>query len=298
MSRPRVVVCTVATACAALLTAACGAGHGRGLPGPSAAAPHTDGTDRADAADGVEPLAVRVLEVLPHDKSAFTQGLELDGDTLYESTGMAGRSSMRSSRLGGKGVRKVALPSPLFGEGITVLGPTLWQLTWRDGVAIERDARTLAERRRVRYSGEGWGLCHQPARGRLVMSDGSAQLVFRDRRTFAKTGEITVTAHDEPVTQLNELECVGDTVYANIWSTDQIMRIDANTGKVTGTIDASGLLTPQEAERADVLNGVAAVPGTDQFLITGKLWPKTFRVVFVPARAQASAAAGSGGPHS
>ncbi|MFD5425541.1 glutaminyl-peptide cyclotransferase [Streptomyces sp. NPDC127084] len=297
MRRPLAGVCTVATACAALMAASCGSGPGRGLPGPAASAPRTGGADRADAAGRVERLTVRVVEVLPHDAKAFTQGLELDGNTLYESTGMAGRSSVRSSRPDGKGARKVALPTPLFGEGLTVLGPTLWQLTWRDGVAIERDARTLAERRRVRYSGEGWGLCHQPARGRLVMSDGSAQLVFRDRRTFAKTGEITVTAHDEPVTQLNELECVGDTVYANIWSSDQIMRIDANTGKVTGTIDASGLLTPREAERADVLNGVAAVPGTDQFLITGKLWPKTFRVVFVPVPARARAV-DDGGRHS
>ncbi|MFD7611911.1 glutaminyl-peptide cyclotransferase [Streptomyces sp. NPDC059828] len=288
-NRPPVLVCATAAVCAALLTASCGPGQGRGLPGPSAPA---HGSDQPGRADRVERLTVRVLEVLPHDKSAFTQGLELDGNTLYESTGMAGRSSVRSGHPDGTNRLRVALPRPLFGEGLTVLGPTLWQLTWRDGVAIERDARTLAERRRVRYSGEGWGLCHQAARGRLVMSDGSARLAFRDPRTFVKTGEITVTSGGEPVPQLNELECVGDTVYANIWSSDQIMRIDANTGKVTGRIDASGLLTPPEASRADVLNGVAAVPGTDEFLITGKLWPKTFRVVLVPAPSQAPAVDG------
>jgi glutaminyl-peptide cyclotransferase len=222
---------------------------------------------------------VKVLATLPHDPSAFTQGLEMAGDTLYESTGLIGQSSVRAGSPGQEPSVRASLPSPLFGEGITVLGPTLWQLTWKDGVAIERDAASLAELRRVSYTGEGWGLCHQP--GRLVMSNGSDRLTFRDPVTFAELGEITVHAGSETFSQLNELECAGDSVYANVWQTDRILRIDPGTGTVIGQIEAAGLLTEDQQRGADVLNGIAAVPGTDEFLITGKLWPVILRVRFV-----------------
>ncbi|WP_033295370.1 glutaminyl-peptide cyclotransferase [Amycolatopsis jejuensis] len=220
---------------------------------------------------GSEQLTVQVIEELPHDASAFTEGLEYSGTTLYESRGLEGQSAITA----GPPERRVAVPAPLFAEGITVLGPKLWQLTWRDGVAIERDSTTLHELRRVRYDGEGWGLCHQPS-GRLVMSNGSSKLTFRNSQTFAETGSV-----DVGVDQLNELECVGDTVYANVWQTGTILRIDANTGNVTARIDASRLRTPVRPGE-DVLNGIAAIPGTDEFLLTGKLWPSSFRVKFVP----------------
>ncbi|MFJ8914076.1 glutaminyl-peptide cyclotransferase [Amycolatopsis sp. NPDC102389] len=222
-----------------------------------------------------EKLKVQVLSRLPHDPGAFTQGLEFSGETLYEGTGLVGKSSMRAGPAGAAPTVRQELPG-LFGEGITVLGPTAWQITWQDGVAIERDAKTLAELRRVTYTGEGWGLCHRD--GQLVMSDGSSKLTFRDPVSFAPTGGVDVGRD-----QLNELECVGGSVYANVWQTDRILRIDAATGRVTGEIDASGLLTPEERSSADVLNGIAAVPGTDEFVLTGKLWPRMFRVKFVPA---------------
>ncbi|MEC3978592.1 glutaminyl-peptide cyclotransferase [Amycolatopsis sp. H20-H5] len=230
----------------------------------------------APAQTAAEQLRPQVLGTLPHDTGAFTEGLEFSGDTLYESTGLVGRSSLRTGPAGARPVGNAVLAPPLFGEGVTVLGPTLWQLTWQNGFAIERDSKTLAEKRRVAYQGEGWGLCHQPD-GRLVMSNGSSKLTFRDPVSFAVTGEVSV-GYD----QLNELECVGDTVYANVWQTDTILRIDTTTGHVTGVIDASGLLSDSERTGADVLNGIAAVPGTDEFLLTGKLWPKQFRVKFVP----------------
>ncbi len=238
--------------------------------GGCAAAPVSDAAPPAP-----EKLQVRVLSSLPHDPGAFTQGLEFSGETLYEGTGLVGKSSMRAGPAGAAPTARQELPG-LFGEGITVLGPTAWQITWKDGVAIERDATTLAELRRVNYTGEGWGLCHQE--GRLVMSDGSSKLTFRDPASFAPTGGVDVGRD-----QLNELECVGDSVYANVWQTERILRIDATSGRVTGEIDASGLLDAGERGSADVLNGIAAVPGTDEFLITGKLWPKMFRVKFVPA---------------
>jgi glutamine cyclotransferase len=241
------------------------------LAGCAAAEPQADGS--------VSKLRAEVVATLPHDTSAFTEGLEMADGVLYEGTGLDGQSEVHAGPPGQAPTVRAALPSPLFGEGITVLGPTLWQLTWQNGVAIERDAHTLAELRRVSYQGEGWGLCHQP--GRLVMSDGSNRLTFRDPASFAVLGGVTVHLGSQTFTQLNELECVGGTVYANVWQTDQILRIDANTGAVTGQIDASGLLTPSQRENVDVLNGIAAIPGTDEFLLTGKLWPELFRVKFV-----------------
>ncbi|MDI9882845.1 glutaminyl-peptide cyclotransferase [Streptomyces sp. HNM0645] len=258
---------------AGALAPSCTADGGAGGRGPA----------QGRAATTVERLRVEVVGTLPHDPEAFTQGLEMARGVLYESTGVSGRSTIGWGPPGAAPTRRVRLPAPLFGEGITIVGRTLWQLTWRDGVAIERDARTLAELRRVPYDGEGWGVCHQPRHGRLVTSDGSARLVFRDPGTLGRKGSVVVTLDGRRVNRLNELECVGDLVYANVWPTDRIVRIDAGTGRVTGEISANGLIGAAERRHADVLNGIAAVPGTDQFLLTGKWWPKTFRVRFVPA---------------
>ncbi|GGR31820.1 glutaminyl-peptide cyclotransferase [Streptomyces netropsis] len=233
----------------------------------------------------IQSLRAVVRDTLPHDPRAFTQGLEFRGATLYESTGVVGQSSLRAGPPGKPSTRYVELPAPLFGEGITLSGAKLWQLTWRNGIAIERDPTTLAERRRVSYRGEGWGLCHQRVAGRerLVMSDGTDRLTFRDPDTFTATGGVNVRQDGAPATGLNELECTSDGfVYANVYATDTILRIDPHTGTVTAHIDAAGLLTASESRGAQRLNGIAAVPGTDGFLITGKLWPHMFQVTFVP----------------
>ncbi|MER5469963.1 glutaminyl-peptide cyclotransferase [Streptomyces sp. NPDC002685] len=238
---------------------------------------------RRVASHRIERLRVKVLKTFPHDPQAFTQGLEMAGDTLYEGTGISGRSSVRAGPLGKKPTVRTALPAPLFGEGVTVLGRTLWQLTWRNRTAIERDVKTLKELRRVPYQDDGWGVCLDRARHRLVTSDGSSRLTFRDPRRLAKTGEVAVTEGGRPVTALNELECVGVAVYANVLFTDRIVRIDPITGAVTASIDASGLLRDDELVPGSTLNGIAAVPGTHQFLITGKFWPRMFRVALAPA---------------
>ncbi|NJP66904.1 glutaminyl-peptide cyclotransferase [Streptomyces sp. ventii] len=231
-----------------------------------------------------EQLRVRVLETLPHDTGAFTQGLEVADGVLYEGTGRAGRSWVSATNLAdGAELARADLADPLFGEGLTLTGDALWQLTWRDGVAFERDPETLDERRTVRYEGEGWGLCHQRDADRLVMSDGSDTLRFRDPVTFEPTGEVRVTSESGAVDDLNELECVGGEVYANVWHSDTILRIDPDAGRVTAEIDASGLLTSDERRAADVLNGIAFSPDHDAFLVTGKLWPHLFVVEFVPA---------------
>ncbi|MQA16169.1 MAG: glutaminyl-peptide cyclotransferase [Pseudonocardiaceae bacterium] len=242
-------------------------------------------TGVAPSANGPVELRVEVAATVPHDEQLFTQGLEIADGVLYEGTGLVGESVVRATALEpgarpGRILEQVALPAPLFGEGITVVGDRIWQLTWTNEVAIERDRATLAELRRVHYDGEGWGLCHDGRR--LVASDGSDRLTFRDPVTFAPTGSVAVRRDGRPVDALNELECVDGEVWANVWQTDRIVRIDPGSGAVTGVVDASGLLEPAQRQDAGVLNGIAAVPGTDQFLITGKNWPSMFLVRFVP----------------
>ncbi|MER6312491.1 glutaminyl-peptide cyclotransferase [Streptomyces sp. NPDC001581] len=245
--------------------------------------PSAAGAAPGSSARVPQALRVQVRAALPHDREAFTQGLELHDGLLYEGTGLTGRSVVTAGPVGGEPSLRVALGAEFFGEGITVVGDRLWQLTWREGVAFERDARTLAELRRVRYEGEGWGLCAQP--DRLVMSDGSSTLFFRDPRDFGKRGSVAVTENGRPLERLNELECAPDgSVYANVWPTDRIVRIDPASGEVTAAVDASGLLGPADrTEGVGVLNGIAHIPGTDEYLVTGKNWPRMFRVAFVPA---------------
>jgi len=225
-----------------------------------------------------QQLGVQVVATLPHDPTMYTEGLEIHDGVLYESSGMVGQSRVRATALTSSNLpREASLPVHLFGEGLTVTGPALWQLTWTNGVAIERDPATLAQRRVVTYRGQGWGLCHDEHR--LVMSDGSDRLTFRDPVTFAVLGQVQVRLDGEPLRSLNELECTEGVVWANVFQTDRILRIDPSTGRVTGVVDASGLFDPQDV--GDVLNGIAAIPGTDQFLVTGKHWPSLFRVRFV-----------------
>lgn len=239
----------------------------------------------ADAGPPAERLRVDVVRTVPHDRNAFTQGLEISDGELLEGTGRSGESWVRASSLdSGLERTRVPLPEPLFGEGITVHGDTVWQLTWKNGVAVARERVTLAERERFHYDGQGWGLCAQP--DRLVMSDGSSTLTFRDPITFDRAGTVTVRLDGRARDDLNELECTSDgAVYANVWSTDTIVRIDPATGRVEAVIDAANLREsiPAEQRRGmDVLNGIAHIPGTDHFLVTGKYWPQMFEVRFVP----------------
>lgn len=240
----------------------------------------------AGCAAAVPPDGALVPEVIaevPHDPSAFTQGFELVDGALYEGTGLAGESELRELDPDTGAVRRaVPLPGQLFGEGITVVGDRIWQLTWQDGVALEWDRASFTLLREVPLAGEGWGLCHDGTR--LVRSDGTDRLRFHDPATFAETGAVSVTLDGAPVPELNELECVDGQVYANVWRTDRIVRIDPADGRVTAVVDATGLLDDSRRSGTDVLNGIAAV-GDGEFLLTGKLWPATFRVRLVPAPA-------------
>jgi glutamine cyclotransferase len=229
-------------------------------------------------------LRVQVLETYPHDPDAFTQGLLLHDGSLYESTGRYGQSSLRQVELAtGNVVRRVDLPSNLFGEGLALDGSRLVQLTWREGIALIWDFPSLNRNGQFKYDGHGWGLCFDGTQ--FLQTDGSHRLSFRDPATFAVTRQVAVTSQGEPVSALNELECVGDVVYANIWMTDRIVEITKLNGKVRSIIDASGLLAPSDLvtlRREAILNGIAHDPANGTFLLTGKLWPKLFRVRFVP----------------
>jgi glutamine cyclotransferase len=234
------------------------------------------------AAPAVSDLHLKVLRSYPHDSRAFTQGLLMFDGKLYESTGLYGRSSVRRVDLASGTVEaQAALPGSLFGEGLARVGQRLIQLTWKEGKALVWDLGTFTKVAEFSYDGEGWGLCFDGKR--LVMSDGSDRLTFRNPTSFAKEGELRVRRDGKPVVNLNELECAGALVYANVWQDNHIARIDANTGEVTGWIDASHLLDRAAAGSADVLNGIAEMEGSGHLLVTGKLWPNVFEVQIVPA---------------
>lgn len=253
----------LAVAATTALVAACGTGA------PTA---HTDpGSPGAPAV--IKPV---VLAQIPHDSTAFTQGLELDGTALYEGTGLAGASQLRELDPATGALRRaVATPQNYFGEGITVDGDHVWQLTWQNGVAVEWDKATFSPVREVQVDGEGWGLCRDG--DRLIRSDGTDRLRFQDSTSFAEIGAVTVTREGQPVRFLNELECVDGQVWANVWQTDMIVRIDPATGVVNTVVDASGLPRPGDPGHRQVLNGIAHIQGPE-FYLTGKNWPSMFRV--------------------
>lgn len=233
-----------------------------------------------------------VVRSLPHDSDAFTQGLLLHCGHFFESTGLYGASSLREVEpLTGEVLRSRMLPGDEFGEGLALVQDQLIQLTWREGLAHRYHLGSLAPAGSDRYEGEGWGLCFDGQR--LVMSDGSSELFFRDRESFELLGSVSVTRDGLPVRQLNELECVGDLVYANVWMTDVILRIDPGSGQVLTEIDASLLLTPEEYATADVLNGIAYHAPSQHFFLTGKHWPRLFEVSFPFAPGSASSDAGT-----
>ena len=239
---------------------------------PQAAAPASSGPAR---------LRVRVHARHPHDPQAFTQGLLWDHGQLFESTGRVGHSSLREVELAtGRPLRQAPNAAGLFAEGLALVDGELFQLTWRDQRALVWDARSFQLLREIAYEGEGWGLCYDGHQ--LVMSDGSAFLYFRNRSTFAVERQLLVTRDGLPQRALNELECASGKVYANVWQSDEIVRIDPDDGVVDAVIDAAALLPDREG--ADVLNGIAFLPDSGRFLLTGKLWPTTFEVSFEPER--------------
>lgn len=233
--------------------------------------------------DGVARWSVEIIEWIPHDPDAFTQGLEVAGGTMYESTGLWGRSSLRAvDPATGEVTARVELPAELFGEGLTVAGDEIFQLTWQSGTALVYDRATLGLLREHSYEGEGWGLCAMG--GELIMTDGSDRLTRRDPATFELIGAVTATAagYDGRLDHLNELECVGGMVIANVWQTDHLLVMDPETGRVVAAIDAGPLVDDvteaASGSQIDVLNGVAIDDESATLWMTGKLWPRLYRV--------------------
>ena len=236
------------------------------------------GTPRATAA-AVPVYGYEVVHVYPHDPGAFTEGLFYLNGYLYESTGLEGQSSIRKVRLEtGEVVQHIDIPAQYFGEGIVNWQHHLISLTWKSQTGFVHDLTTFKRERTFHYPGEGWALTQDGTH--LIMSDGTPQLRFLDPATLAETRRLTVTYDGAPVRNLNELEWVEGEIYANLWQTNLIARIDPSSGAVVGVINLSGLLSPGDvvAGRTDVLNGIAYDSQHRRLFVTGKNWPKLFEI--------------------
>jgi glutamine cyclotransferase len=263
-------------ASALLLSPACS--HEAGEQGrPDAGAGDSSGTVIQYTPDPARGAGLAVEEVMDHDPLCFTQGLAVVDSVVYESSGLYGNSFLCSYRLGEmEYARRLDLPDSVFAEGLAVVGDTIYLLTWREGTCLLFDREGFEPIGSLGYEGEGWGLAWDGTR--LIQSDGSECLVFRDPRTFREVERIAVTASGSPVGGLNELEYVSGLLYANIWPTDLLAIIDPADGTLLDLVNASGLLTPEERRSTDVLNGIAWDASSGRFLMTGKLWPKMFVV--------------------
>ena len=247
------------------------------------------GKGRNSSAGEVPEYRVQVIETYPHDRSAFTQGLEYRGGFLYEGTGLNGHSSLRQVELKtGRVVKEISLAAQYFGEGITVINGRIVQLTWKSHTGFVYEQPTFRLLKQFDYPGEGWGLTNN---GKYIyMSDGTAQIRYWDPYTLSELRRVTVHDGSHDIDNLNELEYVNGEVYANVWGTDRIARISPQDGRVVGWIDASGLLSAEDVQSApvDVLNGIAYDAMGDRLFLTGKLWPKLFQVKVVLKRGPAS----------
>jgi glutaminyl-peptide cyclotransferase len=235
--------------------------------------------------DGTKPTVshhvdtYRVIHIYPHDSTAFTQGLAYVDGHLYESTGLNGESSIRMVDLyTGKVLQKHSLPPEYFGEGLTDWGSNLIQLTWKTHKGFVYDRHSFSLLRTFQYEGEGWGLTHDKIH--LIMSDGTSYLRFLDPRTFREVRRVRVIDETNyPVENLNELEYLHGEIYANIWHTDEIVRISPVTGKILRWIDLSGIIDERELRGPDaVLNGIAYDSAGDRLFVTGKQWPNLFEI--------------------
>jgi len=269
------VACTV-VACLLPLAA------GGAASAPSSAASAASAPAPAGKGAPIPVYGFQVVRAYPHDPGAFTEGLFYKDGFLYESTGLNGQSTVRKVRLEtGEVVQRTELPPQLFGEGISDWGDRIIGLTWQTQVGFVLDMKTFELQRQFSYPGEGWGLTHDDRE--LVMSDGTPALRFLDPQTLRETHRVRVTAAGEPVQQVNELEWVEGELYANIWQSDRVARIDPKTGNVVGWIDLAGLLSVKDrlSSNPDVLNGIAYDAAGKRLFVTGKLWPRLFEIKLV-----------------
>jgi len=224
-----------------------------------------------------ETVTPRIVKKIPHDSKAFTQGFIVDKGVFYESTGLYGNSSLREyNAYSGKLIRKISLEDKFFAEGLTLLNDKLYQLTWKSGMMFVYDKKTFEIEKILRYSGEGWGLTNSDKY--LVMSNGSNILKFRDPKTLRIVRSIAVTHNGLPVKNLNELEFVGNEIWANIWKSDLVACINSETGKLVRWIDFTSI--SEKIGDEDVLNGIAYDKEEDKIYVTGKFWNSIYEVSF------------------
>jgi len=234
----------------------------------------------AAAGSAAPHYGYRVVHTYPHDPQAFTQGLEYRNGFLYEGTGLNGRSSIRREQLEtGKVLENAALDERYFGEGITVLHGQILELTWTTNVGFIYDLTGFKLNKSFYYPGEGWGLANDGTH--IYMSDGSSQIRIWNPKTLAEERRINVHDGAKAIDQLNELEYVRGEIYANVWQTDEIARIDPADGHVIAWIDLAGILPAADRDHADVLNGIAYDSAGGRLFVTGKLWPKLFQIELV-----------------
>ena len=247
-------------------------------------APSSEDPPLEIADDPSAPIySYRVVNEYPHDPDAFTQGLVYQDGVLFEGTGLEGKSTLRMVDLKtGDVLRARALDPSYFGEGIAVLGERIYQLTWQSQTGFAYDRTSFEPVQTFSYPTEGWGLATDGER--LIMSDGTNRLFFRDPETFKAINSVTVCDGDQPVSNLNELEYIDGQVWANVWQTDRIARIDPASGRVMAWIDLTGLLALEDraGKSVDVLNGIAHDSASGSIYVTGKLWPKLFEIELIP----------------
>lgn len=270
-------VALVAVVFLPLVAASCGGDHSAGAGGARPVDSARSGA-AAIAPAGTPTYRIEIVHEYPHSADAFTEGLEWSGGSLYEGTGIVGRSGVRRTDLQtGATLAYAVLPPPHFGEGVTIFHRTLYELTWKDGVGFRYDAGSLAPKGTFAYTGEGWGLTHDDRS--LIMSDGTSVLRFIDPATFKVERTLAVTADGMAVPRLNELERIHGEIWANLWESAQVARIDPATGRVIAWVDLSPLIpTVSVGDTLDVANGIAYDSAADRIFVTGKLWPTIYEI--------------------
>ena len=239
--------------------------------------------NKSAASDGrTRRVAFEVVNSYPHDPTSFTQGLLWHEGELYESTGQYGRSKLRRLEFpSGKVLREISLSSDLFGEGLALTDSRLVQVTWKAGRGFVYDLDSFRLLQEFSYDTEGWGLTYDGKN--LILSDGSSDLFFFDPQTFKLVRKLAVRMNGAPIRELNELEYIDGEIWANVWQTDWILRIDPSTGEVTSLLDLKGILAPSDKTgMEDVLNGIAYDAERKRIFVTGKLWPRIFEIKIKP----------------
>jgi glutaminyl-peptide cyclotransferase len=233
----------------------------------------------AGAQAAVPRYGYEIVHTYPHDASAFTEGLFYLNGFLYESTGLEEHSTIRKVRLEtGEVLQMLEIPAQYFGEGIVNWQGQLISLTWKSELGFVFNLATFKQQRQFHYQGEGWALTHNDSE--IIMSDGTPELRFLDPKTLRETHRVQVTLDGKPISNVNELEWVKGEIYANVWQTDFVLRINPANGQVVGIVNLAGLLKRKDIVpgQTDVLNGIAYDAKSDRLFVTGKNWPKLFEI--------------------